>query len=113
MPPRNQLTAATPYAVEAALKKLGGNIRTARLRRNLSLAEVAAKVGVERHAVADAERGKSGTGVGIYVGILWALNLLPMLDRVADPTSDEEGLAFAGHDERERARKSGGPSNAF
>lgn len=113
MPPRSHLMSAPPYAVETALKKLGGNIRTARLRRNLSAAELAAKVGVERHVVADAENGKPGTGIGVYVGLLWALNLLPTLDHVADPKTDEEGLALAAHDERERARPSGGPSNAF
>ena len=37
MPPRSQLSTAPPYAVEAALQKLGGNLRTARLRRNLGL----------------------------------------------------------------------------
>ena len=98
MPPRSQLTKATPFAVEDALKRLGGNLRTARLRRNLSLAELASKL---------------GTSAGIYVGMLWAMNLLPSLDGVADPKADEEGLALSGLDERERARGGGGPSNAF
>lgn len=113
MPRRSHLMSAPPYAVEAALKRLGGNIRTARLRRNLSAADLAAKVGIDRHVVSDAERGKPGTGVGVYAGLLWALNLLPMLDRVADPKADDEGLVLAGHDARERARASEGPSNAF
>ena len=113
MPPRSQLTKATPFAVENALKRLGGNLRTARLRRNLSLAELASKLGVDRHVLSDAENGKFGTGAGIYVGMLWAMNLLPSLDGVADPKADEEGLALSGLDERERARGGGGPSNAF
>jgi hypothetical protein len=45
--------------------------------------------------------------------MLWALNLLPSLNGVADPQADEEGLALVGLEERERARGSGGPSNAF
>ena len=45
--------------------------------------------------------------------MLWAMNLLPTLNTVADPRADEEGLALAGLDERERARSAGGPSNAF
>ena len=83
MPPRSQLTKATPYAVEDALKRLGSNLRTARLRRNLSLAELAGKLGVDRHVLSDAENGKFGTSAGIYVGMLWAMNLLPSLDSVA------------------------------
>lgn len=104
---------APPFAVEDALKKLGNRLRTARLRRNMTLAELGNKLGVDRHVLADAESGKLGTSAGIYVGMLWALNLLPSLDGVADPKTDEEGLALSGLDERERARSGGGPSNAF
>ncbi|MBX9647423.1 MAG: helix-turn-helix domain-containing protein [Xanthobacteraceae bacterium] len=113
MPPRSQLSSAPPQALETALKQLGANLRTARLRRNLSLADLASKIGVDRHVVSDAESGKLGTSVGVYVGMLWAMNLLPTLNAVAEPRSDEEGLALAGLDERERARAARGPSNAF
>jgi transcriptional regulator with XRE-family HTH domain len=113
MPPRNSLTIAPPFAVQEALKSLGSNLRTARLRRNLSLAELAAKLGVDRHVLTDAENGKLGTSAGVYVGMLWAMNLISSLDGVADPKTDEEGLALSGIDERERARTGGGPSNAF
>jgi transcriptional regulator with XRE-family HTH domain len=95
------------------LKRLGNNLRTARLRRNLSHAELAAKLGVDRHVVSEAENGKLSTGVGVYVGMLWAMNLLPSLSSVADPKNDEEGLALSGLEERERARTGRGPSNAF
>ena len=37
----SRLLAAPPYAVERALKTLGANLRTARLRRKLTLEEVA------------------------------------------------------------------------
>jgi transcriptional regulator with XRE-family HTH domain len=113
VPPRSQLTKAPPFAVQDALKNLGNKLRTARLRRNMSLVELANKLGVDRHVLADAESGKLGTSAGVYVGMLWALNLLPSLDGVADPKADEEGLALSGLDERERARSGGGPSNAF
>lgn len=113
MPPRSQLTIAPPTAVQDALKRLGNNLRTARLRRNLSHAELAAKLGVDRHVVSEAENGKLSTGVGVYVGMLWAMNLLPSLSSVADPKNDEEGLALSGLEERERARTGRGPSNAF
>jgi hypothetical protein len=113
MPPRSQFTTSPPFAVEDALRRLGTNIRTARLRRNWTHAELAAKLGVDRHVIADAESGKLTTGVGIYVGILWAMDLLPSLSQVADPRADEVGLALSGLDERERARAGGGPSNAF
>jgi hypothetical protein len=37
MAARNQLLEAQPYPVEQALKRLGQNLRTARLRRNLTI----------------------------------------------------------------------------
>lgn len=43
MSARNSLLVAPPYPVDQALKTLGSNLRTARLRRNLSIEDVAAK----------------------------------------------------------------------
>lgn len=113
MPPRSQLTETPPYAVEEAIKKLGANLRTARLRRNITLADMAAKLGVSRFVVADAEKGKVSTNVAVYVGMLWAMNLLDHLEPVAAPAHDEEGLALSVFDERERARQKGGLDNDF
>ena len=101
---RNSLLAAPPYEVELALKTLGANIRTARLRRNLSIADVAAKISVGRHVIGDAERGKASTGIAIYAGLLWALGLVDQLARVAESETDEEGLIRARERDRAKAR---------
>jgi transcriptional regulator with XRE-family HTH domain len=103
MSARNPLLAAPPYEVEQALKTLGANIRTARLRRNLSIANVAAKIGVGRHVIGEAERGKASTGIAIYAGLLWALGLADQLARVADPSADDEGLILARDRDRAKA----------
>jgi len=42
---KNTLTTAPPYAVEKALHRLGANLRIARLRRNLTIEDVAEKIG--------------------------------------------------------------------
>ena len=44
MTPRNTLLQATPYPVESAINKVGENLRIARLRRKLTIAEVAEKI---------------------------------------------------------------------
>ena len=113
MTPRTSLSISPPYAVEKAIANFGTNLRKARLRRNLTVAQLAAKLGVGRHVVANAEGGKPTTSIGVYVGALWAMNLLHTLDAVANPKSDEEGLALASLDERERSRPGRGPSNDF
>ncbi len=104
MPRPNKLSTNTPYAIESALKGLGQRLKTARLRRRMSISDVAAKIGVERHVVADAERGKAMTGIAVYVGMLWAMNLLAHLDRVAAPELDPEGLTLSALNDPKRAR---------
>lgn len=80
-----------PAAVEKGLTCLGQNIRTARLRRNWRLEDLAARMGVSRFTVADVEKGKPGTSAAAYLGALWALGLLEQLISVADPDHDSEG----------------------
>lgn len=105
MAKKNALTAAPPYAVERAIRRLGGNLRTARLRRNLTIEEVADKIGTGPRAVSDAEQGKITTGVVVYTALLWAYDLLSPIGLLADPSTDEEGLALSMRRERARAEK--------
>ena len=111
MSARNALLATPPYEVEAALKAIGGNLRTARLRRNLTIGDVAARLGVGRRVVADAEKGKPSTGIAIHAGLLWIFGLAGQLALVADPDRDEEGRLLARRRERVRAggSRSAGP----
>jgi transcriptional regulator with XRE-family HTH domain len=62
-----------------ALTHLGEKLRTARIRRNFTIDEVAQKIGTGRRAVMDAERGKPSSGVGVYVALLWVYDLLSQL----------------------------------
>ena len=90
-----------PAAVETTLARLGRNIRIARLRRSLTQAQLAERIGVSRFVVAAMERGKPSTSIAAYVGALWALGLLEDLATVADPAGDIHGMAL----ERARAPK--------
>ena len=85
MTARNKLLAAPPYSVEQTLKRLGANLRTARLRRNLTIEDVAEKIGTGVRTVADAERGKTSTGIAVYAAMLWALDLPGHMGAVAKP----------------------------
>ncbi len=113
MSARNSLLAAPPYQVDHALKTLGANLRTARLRRNLSIEDVAAKIGVGRHVVAAAEKGKPSTGIAIYAGLLWAYGLSGQLAEIAAPESDEEGRLLARGRDRLHARTPKALDNDF
>ncbi len=89
MPRPNTASSMPPFEVETSLKRLGANLRTARLARNLSIESVAAKIGVGYRAVATAEAGKPGTAIGVYVGLMWAYGLLPQVNELAEPARDD------------------------
>jgi DNA-binding XRE family transcriptional regulator len=113
MKARNPLLGAPPYQVEQALKKLGADLKTARLRRRISSAAAAQKIGTSRFAVADAEKGKPSTSVAVYAALLWAYGLIDRLADAADPKNDEEGSRLAFLREPARARHSRKLNNEF
>ncbi len=110
---RNILLEAPPYPVEEAIQRLGDNLRTARLRRSLTIEQVARKIGVGVRAVFDAEKGKASTGVAVYTALLWTYGLLSDFERLADPSRDSEGQTLALSREGARARRRKGLNNDF
>jgi len=105
MTAKNTLLSAPPYAVEQALKRLGTDLRTARLRRNLTIEDVASKIGTGPRPVSDAEKGKPSTSAAVYIALLWVYDLLDQMGDVANPELDEHGLALSMTHERARARE--------
>ena len=105
MSAKNTLTKSPPYAVEQTIKRLGADLRTARLRRNLTIAEVAEKIGTGPRAVSDAEHGKFTTSIAVYTALLWTYDLLSPMGSLADPATDEEGLALSLRRQRARSEK--------
>ena len=110
---RNQLLTAQPYPVEQALKRVGHNLRIARLRRSQTIDEVAEKIGTGKRAVRDAESGKASTSIAVYVALIWLPDLLQPFQDLANPLDDKQGLALEGRKEKMRARKDGGLDNDF
>jgi transcriptional regulator with XRE-family HTH domain len=110
---KNPLMEAPPYPVEQALKKLGANLRTARVRRNLTITDVGEKIGAGPRVVADAEQGKAFTGIAVYTALLWLYDLLTPFEDLANPLKDEQGLVLESRRTRTRARKSRGLDNDF
>lgn len=68
---------------------LGGRLRQARLRRRMSLSELAARVDVTRHTLSRLERGEFSTSLGVLARVLAVLGLEGDLDRLA--AEDELG----------------------
>jgi len=99
---------ATPHhpslSIRRTLRKLGQDIRAARLRRSLPASVVAERALTSRPTLSRIEKGDAGVGIGIYASVLQSLGLLDGLGDLADPARDEAGLALARQDLPQRAR---------
>jgi len=95
-----------PIEATERIKALGYRVRLARTRRSMSIAEVAAKAGINRNTLNALELGKPGVAIGAYVTVLWALGLDRTLEGVAHPDSDTHGKALEASRRPARVRKS-------
>ena len=60
-------------ATENILKTMGGQIKLARLRRDLSVELVAERAGISRASLWKVESGNPAVAIGIYAAVLHAL----------------------------------------
>lgn len=70
-------------------------MRTARLRRNLTMEIVAERAATSRPTLARIEKGDPTVGIGIVGAVLQALNLLEGLAELADSSKDSIGLELS------------------
>ena len=96
-----------------ALAEMGRRLRRARLRRNMTIEDVARRIGVHRETLSNMETGSPNASVGTLMGALWVYGLLPGAGAVADADEDHVGRALDA-EERRRARPAdGGMNNDF
>jgi len=102
-----------PIETAERIKELGHRMRLARTRRGMSIAEVAAKAGINRNTLNALELGKHGVAMGAYVTVLWALGLDKTLDGVAHPDADIHGKTLEASRRPARVRKSRKSKNEY
>jgi transcriptional regulator with XRE-family HTH domain len=64
-----------PRSLEQKMEIVGEQIRLARLRRNLTIAQVADRATCSPQTVARIEKGAPTVAIGIYLRVLYALQL--------------------------------------
>ena len=87
------------------LDYLGGNIKFARLRRDLSAEQVAERAGIGRSTLHKVEAGNSGVAIGTYLKVLFVLGLEKDLEKVAEDDILGRKLQDAKLITKERASK--------
>ena len=85
----------TPIPVKKALKKLGKDIKEARIRRRIPVALMAERVGTSRVTLKSIEDGLPTVSMGIYATALYVLGMLDNLKDVADIAVDSVGQALS------------------
>jgi len=102
-----------PIEATERIRDLGYRVRLARTRRGMSIAEVAAKAGINRNTLNALELGKPGVAIGAYITVLWALGLDRTLEGVAHPDSDTHGKTLEASRRPARVRKSQKSKNEY
>ncbi|MBA3546620.1 MAG: helix-turn-helix domain-containing protein [Nannocystis sp.] len=97
-----------PFEVRQAIVKLGENLRTARIRRQMSKEDLATAAQISRKTLYALEKGAPGVSMGTLVSVLWALGLLDTATAVADPDTDEHGRIL---EAARRPKRVGSPSS--
>ena len=74
------------------MRKLGSDIRDARLRRRIPVAVAAERASISRMTLNKVEKGDPGVAFGIYATVLFVLGLADRLSDLADARNDPTGL---------------------
>ena len=81
-----------PLPVRRILKKLGNDIRDARLRRRIRAATMAERALISRTTFHKIERGDPGVSMGMYATVLFVLGMHDGISDLADRSRDALGL---------------------
>jgi hypothetical protein len=89
------------------MRKLGGDLATARKRRKDSLKSWAQRLNISVPTLMKLEKGDPTVSMGVYVTALWLINRHQALGQLADPVTDDEALENEVSSARMRHRRKG------
>ena len=95
-----------PLPVRRVLRKLGRDVRDARLRRRIPTAIMAERASISRTTLNKVEKGDPGVSLGIYTTVLFVLGLSDRIGDLADIRTDTVGLALEEESLPQRIRRS-------
>ncbi len=87
-------TSAIPIPVNKALKKLGADLKEARIKRRLTMALVEERAGITHITLTKVEKGDAGVSMGIYAKVMFVLGLIDNIYNLAEPDNDTVGKVY-------------------
>ena len=102
---KNTMGTKLPRKLEEKMKLMGEHIKLARLRRNLSIAQVAERATCSPLTVNRIEKGSPTVSIGIYARVLYALQLDDDLLLIAQDDKQGRLLQDLSLKNRQRATK--------
>ena len=94
-----------PPSVQRALRQLGRDIRIARKKRRMPVADFAVRMGVSQGTLLRLEKGNPGVAVGAVAMALLALGELHRLGTIIDISTDDTGLMLDASSLPQRIRR--------
>ena len=94
MPRHTRSTEGLPPPALHTLSTLAFGLKTARIRRRISVRDMAERLFVSPRTVVRMERGDPKVGIGIVITAVWVLGLNRAFDSVFAIESDRSGLAL-------------------
>lgn len=83
---------AYPPSIQRTVRNLGRDIRIARKKRRMPVADFAARMGVSQGTLVRLERGEPGVSIGVLAMALLALGESGRLEEILDVSRDDTGL---------------------
>ena len=102
---KTRLDLMVPISVKRAVRKLGQDIRDARLRRRIATAVMAERASISRTTLNKIEKGDPGVSLGNYANVLFVLGMAQRLGDLADVRTDAVGLGLDEERLPQRIRK--------
>lgn len=93
-----------PIPVKRALSKLGKDIRSARIRRRITMELMANRASISRTTLTKIEKGDPSVSFGSYATVIFILGLTSNLENLFDVHKDELGRNLEEENQSQRVR---------
>lgn len=81
-----------PLPARRAMRKVGQDIKDARLRRRITAALLAERANISPRTLSKIERGDSTVAIGSYAAVLFSLRMIDRFADIADARHDRTGI---------------------